>query len=122
MGSHPLNLALRFILELFAFSSVGVWAWKSNSGGIKYLLAIGVPLLLMAIWGIFAVPNDPSRSGTAPVVIPGIVRLVIELTIFGFAIWSLYDNNFIQLSVILGIAVLIHYSISYDRISWLLKQ
>lgn len=122
MGSHPINLIFRFILELCALTSIGIWSWKQSDGLFRFALSIGIPIILAAIWGVFAVPEDPSRSGAAPVVVSGIVRLIIELAIFAFAIWSLYNIGFIRLSKILGIAVLLHYILSYDRIIWLITQ
>ena len=122
MGSHPINLAIRFIIELCALSSVAVWGWKNGEGWLKYFFAIGLVLILMAIWGIFAVPNDPSRSGKAPIVTPGIIRLIIELGFFGFATWALYDIGSIKFAISLGGIVIVHYIVSYDRISWLMMN
>ncbi|MEZ4964579.1 MAG: YrdB family protein [Saprospiraceae bacterium] len=122
MGSHPINLALRFLLELVALISFGVWGWKQTDGWLRFVLALGIPIILAAIWGVFAVPNDPSRSGAAPVVTPGIVRLLLELTFFAFATWCLKDIGFTKTSAIFGIIVIVHYIISYDRIRWLLAH
>ena len=122
MGSHPINLMFRFILELCALAAAGFWGWKQNDGFFRFILSIGIPIILAAIWGVFAVPDDPSRSGNAPVVVSGILRIAIELSIFAFAIWSLYSTGFIGLSKILGMAVILHYVLSYDRIIWLLAQ
>jgi hypothetical protein len=74
------------------------------------------------VWGVFAVPNDPSRSGAAPIAVPGMLRLAIEAIIFIFAVWALYDTGFTKLSWVLGIIVAIHYLTSYDRILWLIRQ
>ena len=122
MGSHPINLFFRFILELCALTAIGIWSWKQSDGLLRFFLSIGIPIIIAAIWGVFAVPEDPSRSGSAPVVVSGIVRLLIELAIFAFAIWSLYNIGSVRLSRILGIAVLLHYFLSYDRINWLITQ
>ena len=122
MGSHPINLMVRFLLELAALSATGVWGWKLSDGWIRFVLALGIPIIIAAIWGTFAVPNDPSRSGSAPIVVPGIVRLAIELSIFAFATWALNDLGYIRLSWILGILVVLHYIFSYDRVRWLLSQ
>lgn len=122
MGSHPINLAIRFLLELTVLISTGMWGYKQTDGWLKFVLAIGIPLVLAAIWGTFAVPDDPSRSGSAPVVTPGILRLIIELSFFGFGIWSLYDVGYLWASLLVAVIVIIHYGISYDRITWLLSQ
>jgi hypothetical protein len=121
MGSHPVNLAIRFLLELSALAATGLWGWNQSDDWIRFVLSFGLPISLAAIWGIFAVPNDPSRSGKAPIVVPGIVRLVIELAIFTLAIWALKDLGYTRICWIFGIMVAIHYIISYDRIIWLLS-
>ena len=122
MGSHPINLIIRFLLEISALLSSGMWGWKQSDGWVRFGLAIGIPIILAAIWGIFAVPDDPSRSGKAPIVTPGVIRLAIELVFFAFATWSLYDMGLNILSLVLGIIVVLHYILSYDRIKWLLSQ
>jgi hypothetical protein len=122
MGSHPINLAIRFILEMSALVSLGMWGWKQSDGWLRYVLAIGIPIILAAIWGTFAVPNDPSRSGSAPIVTLGVIRLAIELGFFALATWSLYDMGYNKVSLAFGIIVVLHYIISYDRIIWLMTQ
>ena len=121
MGSNPINLTLRFLLELTALFSLGYWGWNSTSGWIRYLSVIVYPVIAAAIWGLFAVPGDPSRSGKAPVPVPGFLRLLLELIIFGFACWALYDSGLPNFSLIMGGVVILHYAVSYDRILWLIK-
>lgn len=122
MSSNPINLALRFLLEIFSLAVTGIWGWKQSDSWGRLVLAIGLPVIVAAIWGTFAVANDPSRSGKAPVPVPGIVRLGIEFLVFGFATWALYSIGSNQLSLMLGALVLLHYIISYDRIYWLLTK
>ena len=122
MGSHPINLTIRFLLEIIALISVGSWGWKQSDGWLRFVLAIGIPVILAAIWGTFAVPDDPSRSGAAPIVTPGVVRVAIELSFFALATWSLYDMGSIKLSLAFGIVAMLHYVVSYDRILWLLSH
>ena len=122
MGTHPVNLAVRFILELCALAAMAYWGWTQHAGWLRFVLAIGLPVLAAILWGTFAVPNDPSRSGQAPVPVPGVVRLMLELAFFGLAVWMLYDAGATILSSIMGIVVIIHYALSYDRMAWLLKQ
>ncbi len=121
MGSNPINLTLRFLLELTALFSFGYWGWNSTSGWTRYLLAIVFPVVAAAIWGIFAVPDDPSRSGKAPIPVPGFLRLLLELIFFGSACWALYNTGLPNLSGIVGGLVILHYAVSYDRIVWLIK-
>jgi hypothetical protein len=122
VGSHPVNLALRFLLELCALAAAGYWGWRVGGGPWRFVLTLGVPLLLAVVWGTFAVPNDPSRSGDAPVPVPGVARLILELATFGFAVWALYAAGQPVLSLILTLLVVAHYAFSYDRIAWLVRQ
>ncbi len=121
MGSNPINLALRFVLEMVALLALGKWGWQIGEGGMRYILALATPVLAAALWGTFAVPDDPSRSGKAPVPVPGLVRLLLELSIFALALWAVHITNSILWSWILGAAITIHYLASYDRVLWLIR-
>ena len=122
MGSHPANLTLRFILELSVLISSGAWGYKQGTGFFKILLAIFIPALLATIWGVFAVPDDPSRSGNTVIATPGIVRLFMELAIFAFGTWTFYSLGYSKIGYVFGAIVLLHYILSYDRVLWLVSQ
>ncbi len=122
MGSHPVNLLIRFLLELTALAATGLWGWKQSESWFRFVLAIGIPLIVAVVWGTFNVPNDPSRSGAAPIIVPGVLRLAIELAIFTFAVWAFYNSGHSILSWILAIIVAVHYIVSYDRVQWLIAH
>ena len=122
MGSNPVNLAVRFLLEIAGLAALGWWGWNQGDGILRFVLALGIPILAAALWGTLAVPDDPSRSGKAPVPVPGIIRLVLELAFFAAATWALAATGLATLAWIFGIAVLIHYAVSYDRILWLIRK
>jgi hypothetical protein len=50
------------------------------------------------------------------------IRLLIELIFFGLAAWALYDAGFTSFSLVVGVVVVVHYLVSYDRILWLIKH
>ena len=122
MGSHPLNLAVRFLLELTALFSMGIWGWRYGEGWVRLVLAALIPILAGVLWGTFAVPDDPSRSGTAPIAVPGLVRLTIEAAVFGLGVWAMNNAGFTRSSWVFGIIVVFHYAVSYDRIMWLIRR
>lgn len=117
-GFHPVNLGFRLILELAALVSIGLGAVTLTEGLLRWGLAIGLPLVAAVIWGVFNVPGDRSRSGEAPVPVPGVVRLLIELAVFGAGVVLLLRVTSTA-AVILGVAVAAHYLLSMDRIRWL---
>jgi hypothetical protein len=121
-STHPINLALRFLLELIAIITYGYWGYSLLEAGTRILLAILFPILFAVLWGVFAVRDDPSRSGKTVVQTPGIIRLLLELGLFGVAAWMLLDLDHTLIALIFGVAVVVHYFLSFDRIAWLLKQ
>ncbi|MGA9270684.1 MAG: YrdB family protein [Lutimonas sp.] len=122
MGRHPVNLLFRFILELFVLGVAAFWSWRLFEGWPGTVLAIVIPFVMALIWGSFAVPDDPSRSGKAAIPISGPLRLLLELLFFSFAVWCVYDLGLSGLAKVLAFLILLHYVISWDRIRWLLKQ
>jgi len=121
MGFHPVNLALRFLLELSALVAMGVWGWRLGDGPGKYAYAFLIPFAAMAVWGVFAVPGDRSRSGKAPVAVGGKVRLGVEIAFFTLAVFALTRTGSGLLTALFAAAISIHYLASYDRIAWLLR-
>lgn len=122
MSSNPLNLALRFALEIATLFALGYWGWTLHEGLWRFVWSIGLVILAAVIWGTFAVPGDPSRSGNAPVPVPGAVRFVIELVLFTAGTWAFIAAGQPIWGAALGILTIIHYALSYDRVIWMFKQ
>ena len=97
---------------------MGVGGYNLSSGGTRWLLAIGIPTGGAVVWGVFNVPGDRSRSGQAPVVVPGALRIAIELAFFAVGVILLWRVAPVP-AAFLGIGLLIHYLLSLDRIRWL---
>lgn len=96
--------------------------WDYGRGISRYAFAVRLPFTAAVLWGVFAVPDDPSRSGEAIVQVPGVIRLLIEFTFFAAATWSLFATGATTLGWIYGVAVSGHYLASYDRVVWLGHQ
>jgi hypothetical protein len=122
MSTNPVNLALRFILEMIALAIFGYRGWTMGSGFMRYVWTLLFPGVGAALWGTFRVPGDASHSGEAPVQVPGWVRLALELAIFIAATWALVSLDKMNLAIIYGGVVGLHYILSWDRILWLLRS
>ncbi|BAV47782.1 hypothetical protein MesoLj113a_21910 [Mesorhizobium sp. 113-1-2] len=122
MGNAWWNLTLRFLLELAALLGLGIAGWTLSDGWWRWGLALALPLVAAVLWGIFAVPNDPSRSGRAPVPVPGTVRLTLELIILFGGAASFYLTGHTTTGIIMALLIAISYAFSLDRLGWLLKQ
>ncbi len=69
---HPLNLAVRFALELAALAALAAWGWSLTDSWWRWATAAGLVLIAAFVWGTFAVPGDPSRGG------PGLVDQTVS--------------------------------------------
>ena len=79
------NDVLRFILELFAFVSLGIWgflAWPLPWPGI--LVGIGAPLFAILVWALF-------RSPKAVFKIDPFGKAIVEIFVFGAAAFAWWD-------------------------------
>jgi hypothetical protein len=119
MSNHPINLALRFLLEMAILAALAYWGWAEHHGLWRAVLAVGLPLAAALLWGTFRVPGDPKD---APVPVPGPVRLLLELVLFAAAVWFLAAADQPSAAAVLGVLVVLHYAASYDRVRWLLAR
>jgi hypothetical protein len=118
---HPVNLGLRFLLELAALAALAIWGRAQAFGPAGLLCMIGAPGIVVAVWSTFTVPGDPSRGDGGLVAVPGWLRLLLELTVFTLSAVALYDLGRADLAAALAAATLMHYGLSYRRLHWLLR-
>ncbi|MET2830343.1 YrdB family protein [Mesorhizobium shangrilense] len=122
MGNAWWNLTLRFLLELAALLGLGMASWSISGETWRWIAALVLPLVAAAAWGTFAVLDDPSRSGRAPVPVPGAVRLVLELVILFGGAAGFYLAGHTTTGIIMALLILVSYVFSIDRLGWLLRQ
>lgn len=113
MSRNPLNLALRFVLEICILYALGWWGWMRGNGVGRWVLAIGLVLAAMLLWGVFRVPND---GGEPKVEVTGRMRLLIEMVLFAAAIAALASGERRTLAVVFAVVTAAHYAFSYDRV------
>jgi hypothetical protein len=118
----PFQLALRLVLEVGALVAIAAWARQAvGRGALGWCAALGMAVLVGSVWGVFAVPGDPSRSGRAPVPVSGWARIGIEMGVFfgGAAAlvsleWWHWFGPFIA-------GFVVHHAGTRPRILWLLR-
>ncbi len=69
----PLNLGLRFALELCLLVALGIWGFSQNA-----VLGIAAPLVAAVVWGLWIAPKAKRRLRDP-------ARLVLELLLFAAA-------------------------------------
>ena len=122
MAQNPLNLAVRFALEMIALASYSYYGWTLIDGALRILPTVAFPLIGAALWGVFAVPGDKSRSGNTVVPTPGPARLLLEVGFFAAATLAMWASISVTLALTFAAVVILHYALSYDRVMWLLNK
>lgn len=102
--------------------SLGMWGWAQGEGASRIFYSLATPILAAALWGLFAVPDDPSRSGKAPMPVPGWTRIILELVLFSVAVLALYTLRYPVIAFVFALAVVGHYVWSFGRMVWLVKR
>ncbi|UFS59405.1 YrdB family protein [Subtercola endophyticus] len=73
----PLDV-LRFLLELFAFFTLGLWGFVAWPPFLNVVFGIGAPLFAIVLWGLF-------RSPKAVIRIDPFGKALVEIVIMGSA-------------------------------------
>ncbi|MGW1739006.1 YrdB family protein [Nocardia sp. NPDC001965] len=122
MSLNPVLLGLRLLLEIVALVSAGVLGWRVTDGPGRWLLVVLLPVIAATLWSVFAVPGDPSRSGEAPVAVPGAVRLLVEFTVLFGGAAALWFAGLPRLALVSTVVLLVYHVLAYDRVLWLLRH
>ncbi len=97
-----LNLLVRFLLELCMLVAVGYWGFETHSGwAAKIILGIGLPVLIAAVWGLFAAPRGPYR-------LTGVAYIVLSLILLGSGAIALFASGRTNLGWIYTIILIVN--------------
>ena len=119
---RPWNLALRLGLEIGALTGLGLAAWTQTYGATRAIAVVVTPLAAAALWGTFNVLDDPSRSGAAPVEVPGRVRLGVESLVLGSGAVAYGIAGHPAIGTTLAALAVLHYTVGRARVRWLLSR
>ncbi len=100
---------IRFVLELFAFVTLGIWGFVAWPGPwLNVVLGIGTPLFAILLWALFCSPR-------AVVQLDAFGKALIEILIMGSAAlaWLMLGQPI--LAVVFGVAAAISGVISGRR-------
>jgi hypothetical protein len=100
------NAAARFGLELCALAALAYWGFATADGIRAVLLGVGVPLLVVIVWGTFGSPGAPLRAAPP-------LRLTLLAVINGWAVAGLATTGHVVLAVVLGLAVAVNTALLY---------
>lgn len=111
---------LAALLEIAAILAYGYWGWAVHAGPGRYAWSLGAMVAAWILWDVFRVPGDGSVNPAVPV--PGWVRLVIEAAYFTGVATALAAAGVPQLGLAYAILVAILYTLTHQRVIWLLRE
>lgn len=80
------NDILRFLLEIFAIVSLGIWGFSSHwpEPWLNWVVGLGAPIIAIVLWGLF-------RSPKAVFHLDVFGRSLVEILVFGAAAVAWWD-------------------------------
>jgi hypothetical protein len=112
MSRHPLNLALRLVLELCILAALAYGGWTVTPFPVCYIVGLALPIAAGYAWATFRVPND---GGAPRVTVSGRARLAIEAVLFAAAVALLAAAGHPRLALAFAAVTAAHYAVSADR-------
>ena len=95
-----LNDALRFFLEITGIVALAIWGWSvGGDGPLRFVLAVGAPLVLIVIWGLFIAPKSRSPLPPRPRMLVGSVLLLIAAG----ALWAAGHQEAAEVFAVLNV-------------------
>lgn len=95
-----LNAGLAFALELAMLAAFGYWGYRFGDAlWLKWLVAIAIPVLTAAGWGLFFAPRAPRR-------LPLLPGALLSLGLFLLSAVALYYANQAGLALWLAITAI----------------
>jgi hypothetical protein len=121
LSKNPINYTVRFILELVGLYAFGLWGWQATTNDfLRFILAIGLPLIAATIWGVFGTTGD--SRGKPVIAIAGWLRLALEVAFFVLATGAFYAAGAPVAGLVFGVVALVQTLSAYDRLGWLLTH
>lgn len=116
------QLVIRFALEVGSLAAIGRWAGAHFDAAYAYLAGWGAAAIVALLWVTFAVHGDPSRSGRAPVPVPGVARLALELAVFLAGAAALFAMRTWPWLAAFLVGLVVHHLGTLPRLGWLVRQ
>lgn len=97
-----LNLALAFFLELFMLYAFGYWGFHlKQSTGMRWLIGIGLPILVAIIWGVFLAPKSMVHM-------PHHLKLLGKFILMETAAALLYSTGKTNMAIIFAVITVVN--------------
>jgi len=76
--------ALRFLCEVFAIVTLGIWGFVTFAPGMNIVVGIGAPVLAILLWALFRAPKSVFA-------VDQFVKALVEIIVMGVAAYAWAD-------------------------------
>lgn len=102
-----INQIVAFLLELGMLAAVGRWGYlQGKSSWAKYLIAILLIAVVVALWGYFAAPKSAHRLSLG-------YRIIFEFGLFMVATFMLYRSGYTNYALSFGLVAVLNLALEY---------
>jgi hypothetical protein len=92
-GLHTANETVAFLIELAALAALAWWGFTTgNSAPVHVTLGLGLPLIAVVVWALFAAPKSKVKMPMAGV-------LAVKALVFGGAAIALWEVGHASLAI-----------------------
>ena len=94
------NDVLRFLIEIFAIISLGIWGFVAWPFGWNIVIGIGAPVIAILLWGLF-------RSPKAVLHIDPFGKAIVEIIVMAAAAYAWWDLGQPVVTVIFAVIAVV---------------
>jgi hypothetical protein len=106
------NIALTFFIELAMLFAFGYFGFQAGQGIVlKWLLGLGLPLLVAILWGAFFAPKAARRFSTTP-------GVLLSSGLFLLAALALYLAQQPLAALILAVSAVVNRALAFFWRQW----
>ncbi|SEB38384.1 Protein of unknown function [Paramicrobacterium humi] len=94
------NDVIRFLLEIFAIISLGIWGFVQFPFPWNIVVGIGAPVIAIVLWGLF-------RSPKAVFQMDVFGKAIVEIAVMGTAVFAWWDMGQPIVAVVFAIIAIV---------------
>ena len=106
------NLGLSFFLELAMLAGFGYWGFHGDkSVWMKWVLGIGLPLVVIVVWGLWFAPQAEHRLNATS-------GITLSMILFLLAAIALFDAQQPVLAIIFAVLIIVNGALTFVWMQW----
>ncbi|MBX4201585.1 YrdB family protein [Candidatus Saccharibacteria bacterium] len=101
------NMGLSFLVEVAMWFAFGYWGFSFDNTALSWLLGIGVPLVTVVLWAIWAAPKSKTRLKQPKL-------LVFKMALFLLATAGLLQAGKATWAIVFFVSAIVNQALEYS--------